>query len=240
MSDLDSILAGEVTAPVVEAPESVEPVVEAAPDVIPKVEEAAPTAAKEEHQPWQMAAVLDERQKRQALQRELDEANAKLAAKSEVVRPDVFEDQDGAFAHLESKVSNMLMKDRLNLSREMMSMTKNDYLEMENVFVEMAKADPALTREMLAHPNPARFAYETAVKKQEYANMQNIDEYKAKLRAEVRAEVERELQGATETHARSEARKSGADVPSLANASASSGGFATPSDLSLADILRRA
>ena len=102
--------------------------------------------------------------------------------------------------------------------------------------MEMVKEDPSLTQKMVQAVNPARFAYDTAKNAVEYQNMQNVDEYKAKLKAEAKEEAKEELVAEAKKAEESEAKKSGADVPSLASASSKRANTATPGDESLEDI----
>ena len=65
-------------------------------------------------------------------------------------------------------------------------MLKDDYESREQEFIELAQSNPEYVTQLRASPNPARFAYETAIRHQEMAQLQNVDEYKSKLRAELK------------------------------------------------------
>lgn len=192
----------------------------------PEKEDSTP-----ESESWTKAAVMDERRKRQALERELEQLRK---PKAEPKRPDVFEDPDGAFSHMQQQFQQELATQRIAMSRDNMQMLKPDYDDMEQVFIKMAEDNPALVEQMRSHPNPARFAYEQATKHREYQQMQDVDSYKAKLREEVKAELLKEM----EADKAKEAQKDEAVTPSLAK-QRSSGGQDQPVDASLEDILGR-
>ena len=62
----------------------------------------------------------------------------------------------------EPDVAGRILGERINMSREIMLETKEDYEDMENVFIELAKDDETLVTKMNAAQNPAKFAYKTA------------------------------------------------------------------------------
>jgi hypothetical protein len=116
-------------------------------------EEAETPAAKEEDESGHIPkkALIDERRKRQALEAEV--AELKKGKPEEEVEPDL---------------GTSLLRERINLSRELMLETKPDYEEMETVFLDMAKENPSLVTEMNKSPNPAKFAYTKAKEHTEY------------------------------------------------------------------------
>lgn len=177
----------------------------------------APPASKENQEPesWTKAAVLDERRKRQEAQSETQALRKQLEEKD--VRPDVFEDQEAAFQHLENKMNKARLEDRVTMSREFMLTLKDDYPDMEVVFTDLAKEDSELTRMMLSSPNPAKFAYDTARKHQEWKKVQNVDEYKANLEKEIRAKIEKESKEEQEKSQQRDEKVSNASMPSLAS-----------------------
>lgn len=175
-------------------------------------EDSPPESAKraDDEESWTMAAVLDERRKRQELERQLEELRAK--EKPEDTRPDVFEDPDGAFSHVEQRFNQKILNERITLSRALMEDRHADYADKEAVFVGMAKENPDLIRQMQEHPFPAKFAYEQASKHQEYQAMQDVDAYKSKLREEVKAELLQEMEAKNSQKAEKDKI---ADAPSL-------------------------
>lgn len=173
-------------------------------------------------EPWTKAAVQDERRKRQALERELAEIKARLnpdAAPKQPARPDIFEDQDGAFKHLESTLETRMIVSKVELSQELMREKHADYDEMEEQFVDLVKADPSLIQKMRAAALPAKFVYDHVKKHQQLQEMQDVDGYKAKVKAELRAELLAELEAerAAEEEAETPATPRTPHPPQLVN-----------------------
>lgn len=133
-----------------------------------EVEQAEPTTAKDaEPREWTKKAVLDERRKRQALEAEV--------AKLKQAKPESKEEEG------ESDVGTIILRERINNSRELMIETKADYEEMETVFLDMAKENPSLVSEMNRSHNPAKFAYTKAKEHSDYLEFKatkDSDEYK--------------------------------------------------------------
>lgn len=209
MSELDDLTEGEEV-------EQVE--TEAQAEEQTTGEESAPPAPPEpEPKTVPVAALLDERSKRQALEARLAELEARDAPKL-----DLFEDPDAVLENLKREVMSHADQRWINASRAMVMAAKPDYAEREAAFIEMARENPSLSAEMMRSDNPALFAYETARKHAEYQQMQDIDAYKAKIRAELEAEM---------------AAKNGvAPKPSLATATSATGGD-LPSDDDLDSIV---
>ena len=198
-----------------------------------KSEEVETTAAKEseEEESWTKAAVLDERRKRQELERKLAEYE-----KAKPERPDVFEDQDGAFGHVKDELRSEIGNIKLELSQDMMRSIHEDYDELESEFIELAKDNAALLTELNQAKNPARFAYETAKKARQAAELKDVEGMRAKIEAEMRAEIEAKLKAEAEESAKKKSGKDQALSPSLA-ASTSTGGVDNFEDDSLEAIL---
>jgi hypothetical protein len=162
----------------------------------PKAED--PPAKKpdeESEESWTKRAVLDERRKRQELEREIADLRAKAkpdAVPEKPSRPDIFEDQEGAFGHLEKAFEARLATRQIELSQELMREKYADYDEKESLFVDLVKADPSLIQKMRAAALPAKFVYDHVTKHQQMQEMQDVDAYREKIRAEVRAELEKE------------------------------------------------
>jgi len=224
--ELDELIGDEPTETVEEVtpePEAVEAQGE---------EEATPPVAKpeestEHHAP--IAALVDERQKRQAAETRVRE----LEAASQQPAPNPIDDPEGALDHLRGEFSQGMWAIKSGLSRDMMSSAHPDYAEKESAFIEMAQANPGLVAEMHASENPARFAYDTAKNAQEYQAMQNVDEYRAKLKAELRAELAEEGQAGADKASRTASEIQDAlGVGALASARASTSTEPVEDDLS--------
>ena len=187
----------------------------------PAAEEDESTANAEE-KPWQKAAYLDEKRKRQEREQELEQLRKELdefktqKQKQEEDEPDIFADPDGFKKSIKDSIRQESVRTRVGISREILMESKADYAEMEVKFIAMAKENPALSEKMLASSNPAKFAYETAKKQAALDDIGDPVSYREKLKAEILAE----LHGKSEPEAETIAKPKVEHTPSLANASA--------------------
>lgn len=201
----------------------------------------------EEPSPKELAAARaqanDERRKRQRIEREFraELADLRSQLKGGPERPSVLDDEDGAIAHIESGFNQKLLQTTIAQSQEMMRLVADDYDEMEDVFYEMAQEDKVLQQEMMQHPMPAKFVYETAKKKLERDELtgDGLEEWKQKERAAIKAEVLKELRGELSENAETKANADAiAEQPSLADERTTST-QETVTDESLEEILGR-
>jgi len=130
--------------------------------------EAVPPTAKQEPGPIPIQALLDERERRQRAERELEELRRRAAPPpAPPARPDLFEDPDAALDHIRQEFQQQLLQERLNFSVAHAQTQYQDYGEKEAAFIAAVQAearqDPhnqsSLYRQMIADPNPASFAY---------------------------------------------------------------------------------
>lgn len=184
-------------------------------------QEAAPPAALEESDdgpPVPRKALVDERRKRQELERQLEEITKKYASQPVQTqpqaqpqpqqqpveplpeRPDPWIDPQGAMdwdrAWMQQQVHAQVFETRTVLSREMMMASKPDFAEVEAVFMEAAKRSPALVQRLMNHPMPAKFAYEQGLK---IRAMSEIGDDPVAYKQRVREELEAELRGQSST-----------------------------------------
>jgi hypothetical protein len=200
MSELDQFLetsAEEVAAP----PEQQAQAVAADdPEDKGKIPAEMPAATKDEsakpdaEKHWSEAAYYDEKRKRKELQEKLEALEKSNQKQDE--GPDLFVDPKGFTEGLKNDLKNTLLHERINLSRELLMETKQDYAEKEAKFVELAQANPALVSQMNSSANPAKFAYDLAKKELEkeaklklVEEIGDIEAFKQKLRDEILAEV---------------------------------------------------
>tara|TARA_R110002096_G_scaffold51370_1_gene134284 strand:- start:661 stop:1425 length:765 start_codon:yes stop_codon:yes gene_type:complete len=168
-------------------------------------------------------ALLDEREKRQAYEAQMRQMQSQLEKQNQQpapTAPDVLDDQAGFANHLQQSVREEIQTSKIAQSQAMMRMMHEDYDSMESTFVQMARQNPQLVQEMNASPMPALYAYETAKKAEKFSQMQNIDEYQAKLKAEITEQVRAELKAEMEGKVQSDADLSNSITPSIANARA--------------------
>lgn len=172
----------------------------------------------EDKEDWQYKAYKDEKSKRQERDAKIAELEEKLSqlSQKESQIPDVLDDQEGFVNSLRNEVQQQVSAIRTDLSREFMMSIHDDYEEKEKIFIELANQTPELAAQLRNSSNPAKFAYDQAKKHEEFKEMQDVDSYKAKIRAEVEAQIKAEY----EEKAKSNAEKTSNITPSLANARA--------------------
>lgn len=190
----------------------------------------------EVEQEWTKTMALDERRKRQEIERELEALRNQRAEAEKVETPDVFENQEAFVEHMRGEMQAELAKSRIETSQEIMRSIHQDYDAKEAAFIEMARENPLLIQEMNQSRNPAKFAYDTAVKAEKLAMLDNVDELEARIRAEVEAKVRAEIEGESKQQAESLEQKRKSVPPSLTNASGKSG-FDSDTEETLEDIL---
>lgn len=143
----------------------------------PKGETDAPPASQEEPGHIPIAALKDERSKRQALEAELQQMRdyyAQQQAQPAQTPPDRWEDPDGydqwliaqatgqATRAAQEAATQQFETQRIQQSADQLKATKPDYTDKIGVFGQMAAANPALLEEMRRAPNPAQYAYDVA------------------------------------------------------------------------------
>lgn len=131
-----------------------------------KESEPAPPAVKE-NKSVPIAALQDERRKRQNLEEEVENLRGQIPKSNEA--PDMYEDEEGYKTYIRNQIQSEINADReqaqserLNQSRGVMLEQHQDYTEMEKIFEIMATADLSLIDKMLVSEDPAKFAYDSA------------------------------------------------------------------------------
>ena len=248
MSDeLDELLNDDEATPepevqVTEAPETAESVTgEDTPAAEPEAAEPPSAEAAPEHATnVPLPALVAERQARQEAERELNELRRQIeASQAEApARPDVFEDPDGAFGHLEAQIEQALAAQRIEMSRMVLATSKTDFADREAEFMALAKDNPTLVTQMLASDNPALFAYDTARKAAEWAAIQDVDKWKEERRAEIAAEERAKLEAEFKADGeRKAAIANAAGIPSLATVPGAGNRSDIPEDDDLRELL---
>lgn len=172
------------------------------------------------------AALAAERTKRQKAEDELRRAKEE---KTKV--PDPVEDPEGYAKYLETRNDQSSLKSKVDISRELMLETKDDFVDMEKVFMGLVAdaegnvTDESLLRKFQSSPNPAKFAYNHA---KEHLEVQRLRDpkYKESLEAEIREKVRKELEAEYSVKGGKKPR-SATEMPDLTNATAS-GNNSTP------------
>jgi len=173
-----------------------------------KEEEAEPPAV-EEVKSIPIAALKDERQKRQSAEAELSKYRQKY--EKDIDAPDPVDDPDGFKEHVRKTVIGEERTKRFDASRETALETYDDYEKMETTFKFLASQDETLVTNINANTDPSKYAYDTA---KAYLQAQ-----KDELRAEILGEAG--VQPVKKEPTKAELRnKSAVAVPNLTNATA--------------------
>lgn len=159
---------------------------------------AAPPADEPENGHVPVAALKDERRKRQDLEEKVKAFEAKLKeVENRPVQqqpmtppPNLLEDPTGWQQY------QMVQQQRtaLEMSQFMMRTSKTDYQEFEDVFVQEAEKNPVLVQAMQNHPlhlgGPAAFAYEQGkriAQMRKLSEIGDVDSYVSKKAEEIAA-----------------------------------------------------
>lgn len=196
-----------------------------------KGEEPAPPAepAKDDSKSVPLAVVQAEREKRQRLERELEQLRAQQAqAPKDQPKPDYYADPEGVLNAHAKQTHMAMLEERKKISR---FMAEKDFgPELVQEAFEYFDRNPSQSVELLNHPSPFHAAVE------HYKKAKMVDEittdpdaYRARIIAEWQQEQATQLQQAQRP-------KPAAPPKSLAT-SAAIGGEATPPVSGLSDIL---
>lgn len=148
---------------------------------------------KPQEESWTKKAVLDERRKRQELERQLRELQNQVNnPKEEEEIPDPIDDPVGYKDYVKNSLKQEMFAERVNETRIEMEAKHDDYLEMEQKFIELSNDDPKLAKQLRQSSNPAKFAYDTAKRYFESQKFNDPD-YQVKLREEIKKEILAEL-----------------------------------------------
>ena len=179
-------------------------------------EPEAPTAPEvKEDKTVPLPALLAEREKRQALERQL----AELKQQPQQPVPEFFEAPEQHLQIVEQRAAQ-----RLHAAlEEQAKAVYPDYDDMAAKAIEAAQGNPLLAQQVMSAANPALALYQLGKKTAELALMQDPEAYRAKIEAEVRAKVEAEFAAKA-----SDKAKAAADVPPDLAAARSSTGAAMP------------
>ena len=128
------------------------------------------------------AALQDERRKRQALEERIKSLQDQYGTQDDNA-PDPVDDPEGYRKFVKAQAQNELRTELADTSRANMLEAHADYEEKEKYFTLMVAQDPSLGDKLKVHPDPARFAYETASKA--------LSSTRESLKAEIMAELEK-------------------------------------------------
>jgi hypothetical protein len=193
----------EVLSNVDEAPA---PVIEetAAPTPTDSGEVSEPTPGAEEQKNVPVAALIDERRKRQEASEKLRELEsrfeamqrqiqAKATPEPEWTEESIMSDLPGALKTVEQRVEKRLRELTYSISESQARKQYADYDEAIAEFAQLAKQNPMLSREIDADGAPAFAAYAIVKRERERREASDPKKVEAKVQAEVNRRVEEEL-----------------------------------------------
>ena len=194
-NDLDDLLSASEGEPEVHQPQEAEHREPAPEPTGEKQESAAPPA---EAQPvvedagsWTKQAVLDERRKRQELEKRLADYEARLQPQQpqhQPEQPDWFASPEQAAQAMQAQFAESMFQTRVATSERILKKEHEDYDEVSNLFAEHAKRDPNLLQQLYHHPFPAEFAYQVGTQIKLLEEIKDPKAYREKVRAEILAE----------------------------------------------------
>jgi hypothetical protein len=247
--DLDAILSGNIPAeppPPAPPPEPPAPPQDAPPaerqfppgenpPADAPGEPPAPPAGEQDSERIPIAALRDERAKRQAAEKAAADYRQRVeqyeqmirqqqAAQQQPQRPDLFQDPDGALNHVQSALRQEILRNKVETSVMVVRQQHTDYDDAEAAFLQACQGNEPLYRQMLNHPFPAQFAYSVGQQMRAMAEIGNDPSgYRDRVRQEERDRLRKEWdaeQGQRQAQVRASV------PPTLASARDTSGRFA--------------
>lgn len=185
MANLEDVLNGNAEPEILQVTTEAEPKGEE----VTAPPAAEPPKIEPDPQMVPVAALQSERQKRQQLERELE--NIRNTAKPQEKPEDA---EARFFENPVAIVDQRVRMAELNMSEQIARSAHQDYDEKLNVFADIVKQNPVFAQQMMQHAHPAEFAYQTAVKHLEFQKMQNPDQYKAEIKAELEKQLRAEFE----------------------------------------------
>ena len=220
MTGIEGLFDDEQPTGIDSAQEIAAPEPESKGDPAPEPETATPAVSEPKEDRFApLSALLDERDKRQAAQRQAEELQRKLAQfeaqQAAPQAPDFYEDPEG-------RINQALWNERLNTSELVARNTHGDAKvdEAREAFLAAAQKNPALQMELRGSRHPYDFVVSWHKRTRALSEIgDDPDAYRAKLQEEIRQQVLAEF-------AQAQPQKPAAPPPSLASA-ASAGGAQT-------------
>lgn len=137
-----------------------------------------------------LAAAHDERIKRQALEKRLQELQQAPQGEAK----SFWDDPEGSLNKFEEKISGVVMNTRLNTAEAIARSKYKDFDEQVQVFAGLLQQVPGLHQQWLNSGDPAEFAYSTGKKHREISQLGNLDSWKAQKEKEIRLQLQKEFE----------------------------------------------
>ncbi len=153
--------------------------------------EATPPVAQPKSDPIPIQALLDEREKRQRIEREMEDLRGKLSEYEGKRQPppDIMEDPEGRLTFERQAIQRVLINNKLEQSRWFAE--KDFGKEVVDDAMKYYDENPQLSHQFLSAPSPLHAAVEF-YKRQKVADEVGLDPvaYRERLRAELLAEIQ--------------------------------------------------
>jgi len=143
----------------------------------------------------QLAALMAEREKRQALERQLAEMQKRIP-QQQVKKPDLYEAPDEFRADIHRSVTETVLNERLNMSEMMVRSQFDDAEDAINTFMEAVQANPALRSQAMQSAHPYKYIYDEGKRILAMKEIGDPISYRERLEKEIREKVMAELQQA--------------------------------------------
>ena len=192
----------------------------AEPTESPKGPPAAPEPS-EAQKAWErekaalLKAALDERNKRQELERQL--AQPTKPAQPQEPAKTFWEDPEGHLNAIKEQSSQVALQTKLQTAEMIARSRYQDFDQEVAVFKEMALSVPGLAQQCFSSPDPAEFAYRTGKFHRELNEAGGLAQLRTKIEAETRAKVETEFKAKEEARLADMARQRAALPGSLSD-----------------------
>lgn len=175
-------------------PEAPEPEAETVENAAETPEPEVPTTPEaKEDRTVPYAAMRAEREKRQRLERELEQL--RQAKPEQDVKADQVSFYEDPERYLKQAVQSVEQQATQRIYMALEAHARETYPDYDEVFEEVkehAASNPAVAHQIFTAPNPAVAAYKLGKQLREFKQMQDPDAYRERIRAELRAELEAE------------------------------------------------
>ena len=162
-----------------------------------------------------LKAALDERNKRQELERQL--AQPSKPAQSQEPAKTFWEDPEGHLNAIKEQNNQVALQTKLQTAEMIARSRYQDFDQEVAVFREMAQTVPGLAQQCFSASDPAEFAYRTGKFHRELKEAGGLAQLRTKIEAETRAKVETEFKAKEEARQAEMARQRAALPGSLSD-----------------------
>ena len=156
----------------------------------PETQDPVPPTGNDGLPPEVFKGLKDEREKRQALQDELNRAREELALYQAAFQPD-----EPDYQEPQDQGAQILDRARFEaraVTSEMLARQKYpDFDQVKETYLALERTNPVLAQQVMTQSDPWDFAYKTAKNQQalESFNGSSIDDIRASIKAEILAEL---------------------------------------------------